>query len=304
MYGYRQGHPEPAAGREKADILDVVGDRHELAGFLRSRRGRITPQTAGIAAGPRRRVRGLRREEVAQLAGISVEYYQRLEQGRAARPSSEVLDALAAALRLDDVEREHLRTLAVRERPLRAARPQDARPELVRMLGLIHTPAMVIDDRFDVLAANAVAARLFALDTASPVRANLARRLFLDSGSRDFYVEWADVAAATAGQLRVAAGLHPQDAELAGLVRELGDGSETFRGLWNAREVDVRTSGTKSFRHPALGTITFCYENFVPAGDPRQRLVVLVPAADGATEAAVHLLAAWARAELRSPAER
>ncbi|MEU6425280.1 helix-turn-helix domain-containing protein [Microbispora sp. NPDC046973] len=281
-----------------------MGDRHELAGFLRSRRGRITPQTAGIAAGPRRRVRGLRREEVAQLAGISVEYYQRLEQGRAARPSPEVLDALAAALRLDDVEREHLRTLAVRERPPRAARPRDPRPELVRMLDLIHAPALVIDDRFDVLAANAVAARLFALDTASPVRANLARRLFLDPGSREFYVEWDDVAAATAGQLRVAAGLHPQDAELARLVRELGDGSETFRGLWNAREVDVRTSGTKSFRHPALGTITFCYENFVPAGDPRQRLVVLVPAADGATEAAVHLLATWARAEPRSPAER
>ncbi|WP_036407152.1 helix-turn-helix domain-containing protein [Microbispora rosea] len=281
-----------------------MGDRHELAGFLRSRRGRITPQTAGIAAGPRRRVRGLRREEVAQLAGISVEYYQRLEQGRAARPSPEVLDALAAALRLDDVEREHLRTLAVRERPRRAARPQDVRPELTRMLDLIHTPAMVVDDRFDALAANAVAVRLFAVDTASPVRANLARRLFLDSGSRDFYVEWAEVAAATAGQLRVAAGLYPEDAELAELVRELRDGSETFRTLWNAREVDVRTSGTKSFRHPALGTITFCYENFVTAGDPRQRLVVFVPAADGAADAAVRLLTTWTRTGPLSPAKR
>lgn len=281
-------------GGTGADILDAVGDRNELAAFLRSRRGRITPESAGIAGGTHRRVAGLRREEVAQLAGISVEYYQRLEQGRAARPSPEVLDALAKALRLDDVEREHLRAIAVRGRPGRASRPRAARPELVRMLELVHAPAMVIDDRFDVLAANAVAARLFALDTATP--GNLARLLFLAPESRDLYVEWDDVAAETAGQLRVAAGLHPHDAELAALVRELQEGSETFRTLWNAREVSVRTHGVKSFRHPALGTLTFGFENFVPAGDPRQRLVVLVPVAGGATEAAAPLPATRARA--------
>ncbi|MFC5831262.1 helix-turn-helix transcriptional regulator [Nonomuraea insulae] len=268
-----------------------MGD--ELAGFLRSRRGRISPESVGITGLGRRRVAGLRREEVAQLAGISVEYYQRLEQGRAGHPSPEVLDALATALRLDDVEREHLRTLAGsgrrREPRRRAARPAGAaRPELVRMLELVRTPALVINDRFDVLVANAVAARLFMLD-GSP--ANLARKLFLDGG--DFYVEWDAVAAETAGQLRLTSGLYPRDAELAALVDELRDGSEAFRGMWGARDVSVRTYGVKSFRHPALGTVTFSYEHFVPAGDSRQRLVVLVPVEGSATEAAVQLLAGW-----------
>ncbi|MDP4508198.1 helix-turn-helix domain-containing protein [Nonomuraea turcica] len=278
-----------------------MGDRPELARFLRSRRGRISPESAGIIGGGRRRVAGLRREEVAQLAGISVEYYQRLEQGRAAHPSPEVLDAIAAALRLDDVELEHLRTLAlaVREHRRRAARTgppaEVARPELVRMLDLVHTPAMIINDRFDVLVANGVAARLFTLEAIlSAQRPNLARRLFLAPGSRDFYVEWDEVAAVTAGQLRVASGLYPTDAELAELIRELRHGSETFRTLWSARDVSVRTNGVKSFRHPALGTVTFSYEHFIPAGDSRQRLVVLVPVAGSATEAAVQLLATWA----------
>ncbi|RJL35706.1 helix-turn-helix transcriptional regulator [Bailinhaonella thermotolerans] len=272
-----------------------MGERNELAAFLRSRRGRITPETVGISGGARRRVAGLRREEVAQLAGISVEYYQRLEQGRTGRPSPEVLDALARALRLDEVEREHLRTLAVRDRPGREVRPREVRPELVRMLKLVHAPAMIINDRFDVLAANAVAAHLFTLDPAPAVPVNLARRLFLAAESRTFYVEWDEVAAETAGQLRVAAGLHPGDADLAGLIRELRAGSETFRTLWNAREVSVRTHGVKNLRHPALGTVTFGYENFAPADHSRQRLVVLVPVAASTTEAAVHLLTSWTR---------
>ncbi|MFB4276749.1 helix-turn-helix transcriptional regulator [Nonomuraea sp. MTCD27] len=275
-----------------------MADRHELAGFLRSRRGRVAPENAGPGGGARRRVAGLRREEVAQLAGISVEYYQRLEQGRAAHPSPEVLDAIAAALRLDDVEREHLRSLAlaVRERPLPApgSRAEDVRPDLVRMLHLIHTPAMVIDDRFGVLAANAVAARLFSLE-GTRQRPNLARRLFLDPAGQDFYVEWEEMAALTAGQLRVTRGLYPRDTELAELIGELHDGSEAFRGLWSARDVSVRTHGVKSFRHPALGTVTFAYEHFIPTGDSRQRLAVLVPVEGGTTEAAVRLPATWAR---------
>ncbi|NRQ40497.1 helix-turn-helix domain-containing protein [Nonomuraea sp. NN258] len=332
-----------------------MADRDGLAAFLRSRRARLTPAGAGLAAAGRRRVPGLRREEVAQLAGISVEYYQRLEQGRAAHPSPEVLDALVTALRLDDVERGHLRVLAVRNRrphpeqaipeksdlkgavpehtgpnsavpgdagPISAARgsagpdkaapgktgPKKAglagkagppsntvRPDLQRMLDLIHTPALVIDDRFDVLAANAVAARLFLLAPSTDgERPNLAAQLFLDPGSRNFYVDWDEVTAATAGQLRVTAGLHPGDRRLSRLIRRLHEGSETFRLLWGARDVSARTRGLKSFRHPALGTVTFSYEHFVPAADSRQRLVVLVPVEGSATEAAVQLLTTWA----------
>jgi hypothetical protein len=161
------------------------------------------------------------------------------------------------------------------------------------MLDLVSFPALVINDRFDVLVANTVAARLFTLDTAAP--ANLARYLFLTPAGRDFYFEWDEVAAVTAGQLRVTSGLYPGDTELARLVHELRDGSEVFRTLWGGGDVSIRTHGTKSFRHPALGTVTFSYEHFVPAGDSRQRLVVLVPVRSSATEAAVHLLSTWAR---------
>lgn len=283
----------PPFAAEVADILGFVGERHELAGFLRSRRERVTPESVGIRGLGRRRVAGLRREEVAQLAGISAEYYQRLEQGRAAHPSPEVLDALGAALRLDDVERAHLRTLAgpVRERRRAAPAADVARPELVGMLDLIRAPAMVINDRFDVLVANAVAARLFRFEGG---RANLARRLFLSPDGKDLYVEWDQVAAETAGQLRVTSGRYPKDAELAGLIRELREKSVMFRALWGGGDVSMRTHGVKSFRHPALGTVTFSYEHFVPVGDSRQRLIVLVPVAGSATEAAVQLLASWA----------
>ncbi|WP_192808934.1 helix-turn-helix transcriptional regulator [Actinomadura montaniterrae] len=287
-------------------------DRSELAGFLRSRRARISPESAGIPGGTRRRVAGLRRDEVARLAGISVEYYQRLEQGRAGRPSPEVLDALAGALRLDEVERDHLRTLGRpgRERSRTPApRTETVRPELVAMLNLVTTPAMVLNDRFDVLVANAVAVRLFTLDitpgaVASPARANLARHLFLNPGSRDFYVDYDEAAAVTAGQLRVTRARYPTDAALTELIRELGDGSETFRALWSAGDVDVRAHGAKNLRHPALGTVTFAFEHFVPVDDARQRLVVLVPVAGSATEAAVQLLSTWANAQPAAPAPR
>ncbi|TMR92693.1 helix-turn-helix domain-containing protein [Nonomuraea basaltis] len=278
-----------------------MGDRHELAGFLRSRRDRLTPESVGLAGGERRRVAGLRREEVALLAGISVEYYQRLEQGRVGHPSPEVLDAIATALRLDDVERDHLRALARAARERHRApipRAETVRPELARMLHLVATPAMVLNDRFDVLAANAVAVRLFALDVAPGVVApNLARHLFLAPAARDFYVDWDAVAAVTAGQLRVTRGRYPADGAVTELIRELGDGSGTFRALWSAGDVDVRAHGAKSLRHPALGTVTFAFEHFAPVGEARQRLVVLVPEADSATEAAVQLLATWAHAQ-------
>ncbi|GAA4635318.1 helix-turn-helix transcriptional regulator [Actinoallomurus vinaceus] len=261
-------------------------DHRELGRFLRTRRARVTPESAGLRGGSRRRVPGLRREELAQLAGISVEYYQRLEQGRATRPSEEVLNALAEVLGLDAVEREHLRVLArpVRRRTEQAEPAGPARPELRRLLRLMSVPALVINDRFDVLALNPAAERIFlpaAGGSASGV--NLARFLFLSPESRDFYVEWDQVAAETVGQLRVAAGRHPGDAELSALIRELHGGSDAFRRSWAGGDVGVRTHGVKSFRHPSLGTLTFGYENFDLAGDSRQRLVALAPV--GSSEA-------------------
>ncbi|MDI2126808.1 helix-turn-helix domain-containing protein [Yinghuangia seranimata] len=274
-----------------------MDDRQDLGGFLKARRARITPEAAGLRAGTRRRVAGLRREELAHLAGISVEYYQRLEQGRARHPSDAILDALADALSLTPTERDHLRRLA---RPPKAAEPAapDAavvRPELASLLGRVSVPAMVVGDRFDVLALNPLARRLFGpFATAPGGMPNLARFLFLDPAGRDFYVEWDDVASATVGQLRSVAGRFPADRELARLLAELREGSLEFAGLWARGDVAVRAHGTKSFRHPAVGVLTFRYENLELPGDARQRLVTLEPEPDGPTEAALQLLTSWA----------
>ncbi|MDL4813425.1 helix-turn-helix domain-containing protein [Actinomadura opuntiae] len=268
-----------------------------LGSFLKSRRARLAPESVGLPGGARRRVPGLRREELAQLAGISVEYYQRLEQGRSHRPSPEVLDALARALSLDEVERAHLEALAHPRRTGPAARPDEdgARPELQRLLALMdRVPAMIINDRFDVPAANPLAARLFAGALAGQDAAgrNLARYLFLDPAARDFYVTWDEVAAATAAQLRLVSARHPGDHALAGLIDELHAGSARFRELWAAGDVQLRTFGVKNLRHPALGVLAFHYENFGVPGDPRRRMVTLTPV-EGATEAALQLLSTW-----------
>ncbi|MCO5996760.1 helix-turn-helix transcriptional regulator [Actinoallomurus rhizosphaericola] len=263
-------------------------DHRELGRFLRTRRARVSPESAGLRGGARRRVPGLRREELAQLAGISAEYYQRLEQGRATRPSDEVLDSLAEVLRLDAVEREHLRVLArpARRRTGHVAPVEIVRPELRRLLGLINVPAIVINDRFDLLAGNPGAKQIFALDTFPAARGNLARFQFLVPEGRVFYVEWEEVAAATVGELRVAAGRYPGDAELSALIRELHSGSGDFRRLWAGGDVDVRTYGVKRFHHGVLGTLTFCFENFELAGDARQRLITFTPVGSGEAEVA------------------
>jgi transcriptional regulator with XRE-family HTH domain len=266
-----------------------------LGAFLRARRAQVDPDRVGLPNGSRRRVPGLRREELAQLAGISVEYYQRLEQGRATRPSDEVLDALGRALGLDDVERLHLGSLAAPKRRDQHQPASRARTQLVRMLALMdRVPALVVTDCFDVLAANPLAAWLL-LDNAAPQSEppNLAQSLFLDPAARDLYVEWDEVAAATAGQLRLTSGNYPADRRLGALIAELIAGSEEFRTLWCAAHVHQRSCGVKSFRHPAVGVLTLHYENFASLEDTRQRLVVFTPEADSATEAALQLVARW-----------
>ncbi|MEW9534039.1 helix-turn-helix transcriptional regulator [Microbispora sp. NPDC049125] len=277
-----------------------MGDHEELGAFLRARRARVSPQSVGLPGGSRRRVPGLRREELAQLAGISVEYYQRLEQGRATRPSDEVLDAIARALDLAEVERAHLNSLA---HPSRRIAPRSAGqasatppPQLRRMLSLMdRIPALIINDHFDVLAANPLAIRLL-VDVTAPRSGvpNLARYLFLDPGAHDFYVEWDEVAIATVGQLRLTVGQYPHDPDVAALISELTARSEDFRRLWIVGNVEQRSSGAKSLRHPALGVLRLQYQHVVPVDEPRQRLVTLIPEEQSATEAAVQLLRRWA----------
>ncbi|WET81604.1 helix-turn-helix transcriptional regulator [Amycolatopsis sp. QT-25] len=276
-----------------------MSDERELGRFLRSRRARAAPERAGATGRGPRRVSGLRRDEVAQLAGISVEYYVRLEQGRALRPSAGVVDALAVALDLDDAERAHVHDLAtMRRRPSRPYRRARARPELVGLLqAMSRVPALVYDHRMDVLAWNRLAAQLFIDFAAAPVPSrNLARFCFLDPESRDRFVDWADVARATVGQLRLASGRYGDDEGLAQLVGELAIGSETFRSLWAGRDVRERTHGEKRFRHPLVGELTLRFENFDLPGGTGQRLVTFTAPAGAAgapAAAALGLLAMW-----------
>lgn len=269
-------------------------DRRELGRFLRSRRERLGPEQVGLPAGARRRLAGLRREEVALLAGISVEYYVRLEQGRSGQPSEEVLEALARALALDADERRHLHDLARRRPAPGRPRPdQGARPELVALLGQFGpVPALLIDHRLDVLAWNRLAAALFVAADAVPRGRNLARFGFLDPGSRERFVDWADVARATVGQLRLAAARYPGDPRLAALIGELSIGSEAFRTLWAGRDVRERTHGVKRFRHPVAGELSLRFENFDLPG-VGQRLVTFSAEPGSRDHEALALLASW-----------
>ncbi|MGH3567955.1 MAG: helix-turn-helix transcriptional regulator [Pseudonocardia sp.] len=275
-----------------------MSDERELGRFLRSRRARAVPKPAVTNNARPRRVTGLRRDEVAQLAGISVEYYVRLEQGRAQHPSAAVIDALARALDLDDAERAHVRDLATMRRrpsrPYRRARAR-ARPELVVLLqAMERVPALVYDHRMDVLAWNRLTTHLFVDFDAHPVAArNLARFCFLDPESRERFVDWADVTRATVGQLRLASGRHSDDEGLTQLIGELAIGSETFRALWAGRDVRERTHGEKRFRNPLVGELTLRFENFDLPGGGGQRLVTFSTPADSPAAAALDLLTMW-----------
>ena len=271
--------------------VDAGVDGRELGRFLRSCRARLTPERAGIEPGPRRRVTGLRREEVAQLAGISVEYYVRLEQGRARRPSDEILDAVARVLRLTDTERVHLRDLSRRDHgPAPAA--DRVRPELADLLAaLADVPAILLNHRTDVLAANPLALAVYGW--MRPGVSNMVRYCFRDPGARDFFPDWPDIARAMVAQLRLTAGRHPDDAALASLVGELAIADATFRDLWAGREVRVRGHGTKRLRHPVVGVLTLRYENFDLPDGPGLRLSTLHAAPGSPDEDALRMLASW-----------
>ncbi|WP_306368264.1 helix-turn-helix transcriptional regulator [Nocardiopsis sp. CC223A] len=262
----------------------------DLAGFLRTRRSRVDPAGLGIATDSRRRVAGLRREEVAHLSGVSVDYYVRLEQGRATQPSEQVLDALARVLGLDGTERGHLYRLA-RQPRRRAKAPSGrrVRPELLRVLDLVvGAPALVMNHRMDVLAGN----RLTELLYGRPLRGlNTARHIFLEEDERGLYAEWETCTLDAVGHLRLAAGRYPDDPRLSSLVGELAVGSERFRRLWARADVRARTHGVKAYRHPLVGLLELHQENFSLPDESGMELLVLSAAPGSPTEDGLRLLA-------------
>ncbi|MFI7416542.1 helix-turn-helix transcriptional regulator [Nonomuraea sp. NPDC049684] len=268
----------------------------ELADFLRSRRARITPDQAGLPAdGRARRVPGLRRDEVARLAGVSTEYYTRLEQGRAGHPSPEVVEALGRALQLDPAEREHLTDLLARPTRHAPISPQRVRPGLHLMLETLHdVPAFILGRRTDVLAANRLAREVLTDFEALPVpQRNLARYYLLDPEARTRTGDWERIAAETVAMLRLEAGRHPHDRRLADLVGELSLRSPEFSSWWNDHRVLRRTHGTKHYHHPLVGELHFHYESLQPPGDPDQTLCVYNVEPGSPTAQALRLLGSW-----------
>ncbi|MEU5314715.1 helix-turn-helix transcriptional regulator [Streptomyces sp. NPDC021562] len=276
-----------------------MDNRAEVSAFLKSRRDRITPDQVGLPVYGQRRVPGLRRGEVAMLAGVSVEYYTRMERGDLRGVSDSILDALAQTLRLDDTERDHLHALAhaanthparVRRRPKKAT----VRPSVLRILdGLHDQPAYLRNNRMDILAANALARALHS-DVFTMEQPNTCRFCFLDPRAPRLYVDWERVAHDAVGVLRVEVAKNPYDRELSNLIGELSTRSDAFRRMWGAHDVHVFTKGTKRFHHPVVGEMELVHESLDLPGD--EGLSITVYSADPGTPAAdaLKLLASWA----------
>ncbi|WP_172155589.1 helix-turn-helix domain-containing protein [Pseudonocardia broussonetiae] len=280
---------------------DREAARSAVREFLTSRRGRITPADAGLPAqSTRRRVKGLRREEVALLAGMSPEYYVRLERGQATGPSAGVVDAVAAVLRLDADERAHLgRLLAALTPEARRRKPAPAADPVtpgVRVLldALDHLPAVVLNARLDVVAVNRLGRVLYAPVFDVPGPPNAARLLFLDEPrARELFPHYDRIAADTVAMLRIEAGRHPDDPRLLELVGQLSTRSAGFRTRWAANDVRAHRGGTKTFRHPVVGEITLPYENLAVDAADGQVLTVFTPRPGSPEADAMRLLASW-----------
>ncbi|WP_169165625.1 helix-turn-helix transcriptional regulator [Cellulomonas taurus] len=281
-----------------------MDNREEVRDFLRSRRARITPEQAGLPTyGSNRRVPGLRREEVAMLAGMSSDYYIRLERGNLGGASDQVLDALARVLRLDDAEQRHLSDLAAAARGPRSRRartPDLTVPTSIRVLldSITGTPAVVRDDRLTVLATNPLGRALYHPLVTSPAGpANHARFVFLDPASQDFWVNWERAADDTVGVLRSAAGRMPHDRELNLLIGELSTRSEDFRTRWAAHHVHLHTGGVKQIRHPVVGRVELMYDSLSIAAAPDLTLLVYTAQPGSPSADALTLLASWSVTE-------
>jgi len=273
-----------------------MADAAEMGEFLKARRAALDPAELGLPAGvTHRRVSGLRREELAQLAGISVDYYTRLEQGRARHVSDAVLDAVARALRLDQDEHNYLRNLATGpRRRARPGRPQRVRPELRVLLDAMAVPAFVFGRNLDVLAWNPLGGAIaFDFAALAPEERNVARLFFLDPVARDLHPEWDEVCREVVANLRAEAGRRPDDPDLASLVGELSVRSERFRRLWARHTVREKAHGTKLIRNPIVGELDLRYETLRLPDDPDQALVTYTAEPGSASENALLLLASW-----------
>ncbi|MER7371794.1 helix-turn-helix domain-containing protein [Streptomyces lanatus] len=281
-----------------ADTRGGLDPRAELSEFLRTRRARLKPEDVGLPDyGRHRRVPGLRREELAQLAGVSVAYYTRLEQGNGRNVSAEVLDSIARALRLTDAEHTHLTHLAKpkqnKKRP--AARTEQVRPALRQLLDSIDgVPAYISGRRSDILAWNRMAAAVFGDWAELPAQErNWARLVFLRPEYRELFLEWDQKASDMVGFLRMDAGLHPDDPRLSALVGELSVKSEEFRRLWAIHDVKEKGYGVKPLRHPLVGELTLNFESFRLADDTDQVLITYHAEPGSPSAEALRLLASW-----------
>ena len=279
--------------------MDAAND---IAEFLTSRRAKITPEQAGLPSYGKRRVPGLRREEVASLAGMSVEYYKRLERGNSSGVSELVLEGLARALQLDEAERSHLFDLvraagrAGRGSPKRS-RPvkQTIRPVVQRILDQISAPATVRNARLDYVGGNTLGRALYApVFDSRQQPANSARFTFLDHAAADFYPDWNRAAADSVSLLRAEAGRNPDDRELTELIGDLTTRSERFSALWATHNVRWHSTGTKPFHHPVVGDLSLAYEGLELTADPGQTLITYTAEPGSTSEQALTFLASWA----------
>jgi transcriptional regulator with XRE-family HTH domain len=286
-----------------------MDNRDEVRDFLTIRRERLTPEQAGIPFfGGKRRVKGLRREEVAMLAGMSTDYYTRLERGNLTGVSDAVLEALARALQLDEAERAHLFNLTG---TANASGPQGAtarrapnrvRPGVQRILDTINAPAYVRNGRMDILAANRLGRALFIDAFGTGTTFNFARYLFLDPRARDFFVEWGTVAGACVAALRTEAGRNPYDRGLTDLVGQLSTRSEEFRTRWAAHNVKLHYTATKTLHHSIAGDLELTGEALDLPGDHGLSIITYTFEPSSATEQALAFLASWSVRETAASA--
>jgi transcriptional regulator with XRE-family HTH domain len=277
--------------------------RSEIRDFLTSRRARITPQDVGLRPFGPRRVPGLRREEVATLAGLSVDYYNRLERGNLGGASDSVLEALADALRLDEAERAHLLDLARASQPSSRARRRPAthsvRPSVQWMLdAMTGSPAFAENGRLDTLGANQLGRALYpAVFTPARQPSNWARFVFFDSEARNLFADWDRAAKDCVAILRSEAGRNPHDRELSDLVGELATKSEDFRKLWAAHNVRLHTRGVKRFNHPLVGELELSFNRLEIMADPGLVIVAYSAEPGSRSAEALGLLASWTATE-------
>jgi transcriptional regulator with XRE-family HTH domain len=278
-----------------------VDAKDEVRDFLTSRRAKITPGQAGLITYGARRVPGLRREEVATLAGVSVDYYNRMERGNLAGASEGVLEAVAGALQLDEAERAHLFDLAraSRDRAVGRGRRRPARltvrPSVLWMIeAMTGAAAFVVNGRQDILAANHLGRATFAPMFESAAPPNMARFTYLDPRAKDFHADWNRMAGECVAALRAQVGRDPFDRGLSGLVGELSTRSEEFAALWATHDVRLHRQAEKSFQHPVVGDLTLRYERLAVAADPGLEIFAYMAEPGSRSQEAFSLLASWA----------